>query len=177
MTKELVTNLFENTVFETTSPLSGHIKIVESSGIRRLIVQGYTQSKSLDKNGLTQGYWDGFRKIELLETVPKKALILGLGAGTIPVIWKEVFPDLKIDIVEIDPTIAEIAKKYFEVPKDLNIYISDGAKFVSETSNVYDLVVVDVYTGGKFDKDCETEEFLQNLAKITAAQGVAIFNR
>lgn len=177
MIKGVVPNLFEKTIYQVTSPINGEIKVVESNGIRRLLVQGYTQSKTLDKNGLAEGYWDSFRQVTLLKIVPKKALILGLGAGTIPIIWQEEFPKLEIDIVEIDPLIAQVSQKYFDLPKSLQTYITDGANFVFQTKNTYDLIVVDVYSGGDFDRTCETEEFIQNLARIVTPQGVVIFNR
>lgn len=170
------------TIYETYSPINGEIKVVESGTVRKLLTKGYTQSKTLNKQGLAEGYWDAFNQIQSSRFKVQNTLILGLGAGTIAQIWKKRYPNIKIVGVEIDPIVVGIAKKYFDFPDDLNVIIGDACQLVKSRdkelfSQKYDFVAVDVYYGGDFDQACESDEFLSNLSSALSLEGKVAFNR
>jgi spermidine synthase len=56
-------------------------------------------------------------------------------------------PEASIDVVEIDPGLTRLAKKYFNLPDDprLNIIHDDGRIFLNRTKNRYDAVFMDAY--------------------------------
>src|ERR1019366_3442828 len=43
----------------------------------------------------------------------KRVLVLGLGAGSIPVYLQRFLPDATIDTVELDPGVIDVSRKYF----------------------------------------------------------------
>ena len=56
----------------------------------------------------------------------KKTLMIGAAAYSFPMSFLKTYPDATIDVVEIDPALTEIAKKYFNMNiivkvKDLKI--------------------------------------------------------
>lgn len=55
--------------------------------------------------------------------------------------------EASIDVVEIDPGLTRLAKKYFNLPDDprLNIIHDDGRIFLNRTKNRYDAVFMDAY--------------------------------
>uniref|UniRef100_A0A0A9DTH4 Methyltransferase type 11 domain-containing protein n=1 Tax=Arundo donax TaxID=35708 RepID=A0A0A9DTH4_ARUDO len=62
--------------------------------------------------------------------------VIGLGAGCFPMFLRGCLPFVDIEVVELDPMVAEIAKKYFGFSMDeqLKVHLGDGIKFV-EGSN------------------------------------------
>ena len=44
---------------------------------------------------------------------PRSMLIIGLGGGTLPRTLRQVVPDTQIDVVEIDPAVVRVARRYF----------------------------------------------------------------
>lgn len=168
------------TIFQTYSPLSGMVRVEEKDSVKRLVIEGFTQSRTPDKEGKTNGYWDLFDFRPDNDFSPQKALILGLGLGTIALIWSKLWPNLSIDAVEIDPVVADLTHTYLNLPKEPNIIIGDAASVVhtlAQSGSNYDLIAVDAYHGGDFDKRCETEEFLSDLTNISSTNGWVIFNR
>ncbi|XP_052732304.1 uncharacterized protein LOC108342913 isoform X2 [Vigna angularis] len=89
------------------------------------------------------GIISGFMLISsYMETVASsgkmvKAVIIGLGAGLLPMFLHGCVPFLEIETVELDPVIVDIAKDYFSFMEDerLKVHIADGIQFVQEIDN------------------------------------------
>jgi spermidine synthase len=82
---------------------------------------------------------------------PKNMHLVGLGGGRIPMILNHYFPEINVDITELDKTVVEVAEKYFafEVNNNNKVFITDGRKFLKErkSANKYDIIMVDAFTG------------------------------
>ena len=87
-----------------------------------------------------------------------------------------------VDVVEIDPVVVEVAKKYFtvqETPK-LKIQISDGRVFLSHTTNIYDVILMDAYSttryGSSLPRQLVTKEFFTLASQHLSTNGVLAYN-
>lgn len=72
-----------------------------------------------------------------LKKVPepnKRALVLGLGGGALCSYLHKKIPGLTVEGVEIDPTMLELAKKYFgfNPSETLKAHVADGLSFVRD---------------------------------------------
>ncbi|GAU32171.1 hypothetical protein TSUD_68420 [Trifolium subterraneum] len=82
------------------------------------------------------GIISGFTLISsYMETV--KAVIIGLGAGLLPMFLHRCIPVLEIEAVELDPVIVDIAREHFSFVEDkrLKVHIADGIQFVRESAS------------------------------------------
>ena len=64
---------------------------------------------------------------------PRKALLIGLGAGSLAKFIYHNLPDTKITVVEINPQVEVVARLHFKLPDDpkrLRVVIGDGAESV-----------------------------------------------
>jgi len=66
-----------------------------------------------DPSDLPGGYTSFYRLGEHFYPKFTKVLMIGGGAYTYPKFYLKNFPEKKIDVVEIDPELTELAKKYF----------------------------------------------------------------
>src|SRR5262245_44970187 len=48
-----------------------------------------------------------------LKPAPKKVLVIGLGGGIMSTTFEKLLPDATIESVELDPSVINVAKKYF----------------------------------------------------------------
>lgn len=66
-----------------------------------------------------------------------KAVVIGLGAGLLPMFLHRCIPVLEIEAVELDPVIVDIARKHFSFVEDkrLKVHIADGIQFVRESAS------------------------------------------
>jgi len=168
----------EKTLWEGDSPYNGRVKVIEGSGMRRLVVGGYTQSRTLGKDGKTSFYWDIFAEnLPPFSTGPK-ILILGLAAGTTAKIFTNKFGNIIIHGVEQDPLIVELGKKYFDLSQpNLEIFIENAEKFVASAQDKYDVVCLDVFRADATPPFLLEREFLNNLKNLLAKNGLVIANK
>lgn len=111
---------------------------------------------------------------------PKKVLVIGGGdGGTVREVLKHKSVE-KIDFVELDGQVVEVAKKFLptlscEIDNEkVNTIITDGIKYVAETTEKYDVILVDCPdpvgpAAGLFEK-----EFYNNLFKCLNEDGIMV---
>ena len=119
----------------------------------------------------------------LINGNPEKMLIIGMGGGVIPRAVRKYFPDMEIDVVEIDLKVVNVAKKYFFFKPDdkLRVHISDGRSYVQELIKTnqekkYDLIVLDAYNSKFIPFHMITKEFLGEVLSILTPGGVVVAN-
>ena len=117
----------------------------------------------------------------LLNPAPRRALIAGLGGGTLPSALAELFPEATIDVVEIDPAVAEVAKRFFgfAATERLRLHIQDARVFVKRAlgrGERYDLIMLDAFTGDYIPEHLMTREFLQEVKSLLSESGVLAAN-
>lgn len=112
---------------------------------------------------------------------PRRALMIGLGGGTISNVLLEQFPDLTIDLVEVDPAVLRVAKAYFdfeEVERSA-VHIIDGRVFTRRAARKgekYDFIILDAYTGEYIPEHLLTQEFLTDIRALLTDDGVVVAN-
>ncbi|KAJ4832886.1 hypothetical protein Tsubulata_045376, partial [Turnera subulata] len=114
-----------------------------------------------------------------------RILCIGLGGGSLPLFLANAIQGADIDIVEIDPlemgfpalpVVASSGECTFpehniinkmlwgDMEKRLHLYENDGAKFIQDTSTVYDMIFIDADDGeGEFPRHLWDRQFLKAL--------------
>ena len=71
----------------------------------------------------------------LLQPRQQRVLIVGLGGGAMVHFLKHYDPEVKVDALEIDPVVVEVADRYFDVRSEgnVNIITTDGVKYLEQT--------------------------------------------
>jgi len=109
---------------------------------------------------------------------PKRILMVGLGGGSIPNFLHKHYPDTHIDVVDIDPVVVEVAKKYFGFREDktLRVHVADGRAFIEKCKKPYDIIFLDAYGADDIPYALATREFLQAVRKAVTGKGVVVTN-
>ena len=112
---------------------------------------------------------------------PEQVLMIGLGGGTISNVLLELYPDLQIDIVEVDPAVLKVAEEFFsfEETDQSRVHIMDGRVFTRralQQGRRYDLIILDAYTGEYIPEHLMTVEFLQDVNGLLTPGGVVVAN-
>jgi len=135
-----------------------------------------------------------------------RALVIGLGAGSMPLWLGAQLPSrLRCDVVELDPTVVAAAMGALGFPRHvvrdcqgllaaatdlfisdsdrLAVYLCDGAEFVAELAAIasgefgYDLVIVDAFDqSGTIPAALCTEPFLSHLKALLRPSGAVALN-
>lgn len=109
---------------------------------------------------------------------PKAALVIGVGGGTIPSFLRAVSPTMKIDAVDIDPVVVEVAKSHFGFREDdaLKAHVADGRAFVEAAKHRYDFVFLDGFGQDSVPKHLTTREFLTAVKNVLTPGGIVLGN-
>lgn len=116
----------------------------------------------------------------------KKSLIVGLGGGGLAMFLYQYFKQLSIEVVELDPSISEIAKSWFEFKEDdrMQVIIEDGLKYIrsKESAPRYDVIIFDVDSKDtSVGMSCPPQAFvdrafLRQVHSLLSPSGVFVLN-
>jgi spermidine synthase len=112
---------------------------------------------------------------------PAKLLIIGEGGGSIPTAIQEMYPDIQIDLVEIDAAVDRVAKRFFDFKPGprMRVFIEDGRVFVKRIraqNPQYNMIMLDAFDADYIPEHLLTREFLQEVKSILAPDGVLVAN-
>src|SRR5262245_15843961 len=121
------------------------VRLGEDDGRAALLVDGVVQSISPEDGLVTGGYWAAM----LPPQRPSRALILGLGGGTIARLlhmrWGD---DVHVVGVDDDATIVDMARAagWLAMPR-LEVVFADAFDFVRDCPDRFDYVAIDLFRG------------------------------
>ncbi len=112
---------------------------------------------------------------------PRSILIIGMGGGVIPRMLHAALPAARVDVVEIDQAVVDVARDYFAFDMEPPIFahVQDGRRFVKlavKAGKTWDLVMLDAFTGDYIPEHMMTVEFLLEVKDIVAPGGVLVAN-
>jgi spermidine synthase len=110
----------------------------------------------------------------------RNAVVIGGAGYTLPRDLLRENPEVRLDVVEIDPRMTDIARKYFRLTDDprMNIVHEDGRMFQNNApTGSYDVVMLDAF-GSTFSVPFQltTQESVRQSERILNADGVVIAN-
>ena len=113
-----------------------------------------------------------------LPSEPKRALILGHGGGSIAKWLAQYWPELELDIVEVDPSVVRAAERYFgyQEAERHHVIVKDARLFLRNTTTQYDVIWVDVFARHMIPFHLTTKEFFGELLAHTGSDGVVTVN-
>lgn len=110
---------------------------------------------------------------------PRKALLIGLGCGSLAKFLYRHFPQSRITVVEINPRVEFIARQYFRLPDDplrLHVELDCGAAYLQNSNRKYDLILVDGFDANGRPGMLDSLPFYQSCASHLEDEGIFAVN-
>jgi len=118
--------------------------------------------------------------IAALALVPeaKDVLVLGLGGASIPKFIQKHFPDIRMDVVELDPDVVKVCQQYFAFKGTPNtrVIVMDGRMYLKRTDRRYDVIMLDAYAADHIPFHLTTQEFVQLVKDHLKPGGIVASN-
>jgi spermidine synthase len=154
--------------------------VTDKDGVRSLRFEHNRQSSMyLDDPFETDIEYCGYLHLPLaVQPKAERVLVIGLGGGTVVKrMWRD-YPRVRIDAVELDPEIVEIARVLFALPEDPRIRVSvgDGRAFLEASDETWDVIVVDAFDDDAIPRPLLTEEFMRECRDHLAPGGAIAWN-
>ncbi len=108
----------------------------------------------------------------------RSLLVLGMGSGSVGSYLQKRLPEMRVDYVEIDPAIPDLARRYllFRDNPLTRIEIADGRRFLSSSGRRWDYIYCDVYIGHAIPFHLTTIEFMRTVREKLTPEGIFGFN-
>ena len=113
-----------------------------------------------------------------LQGAPQDVLLIGLGGASIPKFLQKEFPDLRLDIVELDPDVVRVCQEYFEFrgSPGVRVIVMDGRMYLKRAEKTYDVILLDAYAADHVPFHLTTLEFVELAKERLRAGGVVASN-
>ena len=137
------------------------------------------QSMKMKNGELTDSYYDTALAANTFVDSTKFAkdiLILGLGTGTYAEESLKYFKVNKIEGVEIDQKIIDLAYKYFDLDERVITYTEDGRAFINRSKDKYDVIMVDAYQDISIPFSMSSLEFFTLIKEHLNHNGCLVVN-
>ncbi len=134
---------------------------------------------SQDPTDLVYEYTKYYSVYKAFNTEIKNALVIGGGAYSVPKALLFELPEANVDVSEIEPSLYELAKQYFNL-KDaerLKNFTEDGRRLLAKSEKNYDLIFSDVYYSlYSIPAHFTAKEFFETVKNRLSQNGIFIAN-
>lgn len=153
-----------------------HLELNEGQGIHSVYRPG---------EALTGSVWDFFLLAPLFNPAPydpfakpRRWAVIGVAAGSTPRSIDAIYPDDRVDGVEIDPEVVAVGREFFALDTLLNldVTVADGRRWLAQTPQRYDVVAIDAYRQPYIPFHLTTVEFFQQVHDRLTSEGVVAIN-
>lgn len=160
----------------------------EGTAIRLLNVAGKFQSVGYVDESLWAKlaciYHQYFAQVQDITGAPKSGVVIGGGGYSYPKYLATKYPEMDLDVIEIDSAITDIARTYFYVDKleayprsgQLNLICADGFAYLKESKKHFDVIVNDAFGGKKPLGPLKTEEGAKIVSEHLTEDGIYLAN-
>ena len=172
----------EKTLYRKASPYATLVVTEDEQGLRTLRFDDDPAAQSVVKVGdpdqVECKYLQVMPVALALVKEPKRVLIVGLGGGSLPSLLRKHYPRMTIDVVDIDPDVVAVAKKFFGFREDaaMHVCVEDGRRFIEKCQQPYDIIFLDAYGPENIPYDLATKEFLLAAHRAVGPKGVVAGN-
>lgn len=152
------------------------LRVLDQDGVRHLLIDGGTHT-IVD----ARTYESRFPYVHVLDVSrrffqrPGSMLLIGLGGGS--VVKEFARHGWRVDAVEIDPVVTEIAYRDFGLEdSEARIFHTDGRRYLRATDKRYDLIIVDAFGSSSIPFHLVTQEAFALMATHLEPRGVLAIN-
>lgn len=159
--------------------------------VRLLLVNGAIETASFLAEGkeydLFSDYLKGFNWVFRIQPGIQKTLLIGGGGFAYPKYYIHTFPEKSMDVVEMNPTMVELAHDFFglddliakydlERTKRLGIFIDRGERYLKNKETRYGAILNDAYIGKSFNTGLQSDYGIQLVKNHLEADGIYVIN-
>ncbi len=168
-------------VYTTRDASGGRVRVLRTGGV-------YQSATHLGARRMEPvfEYYRAFGRLFDLRPDARQLLAIGGGGFAFPKLVAAEHPGVRTDVVEIDPAVVRIARRWFYLDDavalaragsgDLQVICDDGRRFLEREPGPYDAVVLDAFVGETPVRSLATVEALRLVRRALAPGGLLLTN-
>lgn len=154
----------------------GQIKITKSkrNGICTYYQDKCFHSQANAEGVSTCGYVHVMYSI-IKQSQAQNVLMIGGAGGTLATMLHRL--GCRVTVVDINPYAFTLAKKYFQMPEEIECVVEDGWSYLLETRKRYDAIAIDAFhSDGTVPEQFTTEDFFRMVREVLKPFGIVAIN-
>lgn len=154
----------------------GNIKIIESSKDGSITYyQGECFQSQVDKKGTSTCAYIHVMKDVVLSAKPASVLLIGCAGGSLATLLSRA--GCQVTMVDINDYAFTLARRYFQLPDDVECVVSDGYAYLSSSDRHFDAIAVDAFSGtGVIPVQMRKKDFFRLSREAMSPSGVIAMN-
>ena len=156
-----------------------NLLVLEKDNQRTMYLDGAIHSRMdlENPNSLVVSYTKSFHLVDIFGNL-EEVLFVGGGGFSGPKNFLSLYPDIQVDVVEIDPKVIQAAKDFFFVSDNprLEIINDDARLYLTQTEKKYDAIILDAFSGYSVPFHLLTLEYFEVLDDRLNNDGIVVFN-
>lgn len=131
-----------------------------------------------ESSGHMAAIWRQVHRLIPKDAVVRDVLLLGLAAGDNIALLNRRFPGCRVTAIEWDPVMVRIMDEIALFPAVLRpeVLLGDAAEVLPGIDRTFDLVIVDLFKGGRVAPAAFGDDFFRQVAERTRPGGSVIVN-
>ena len=168
-------------VYRTCDAAADSVRVLRTGGVYQSAT--YLGARRMEP---VFAYYRAFERLFELRPAARRVLVIGGGGFAFPKLVAARHPGVRTDVVEIDPAVILLARRWFFLDEavslarasggDLRMICEDGRRFLERETGPYDAVVLDAFLGEKPVRSLATVEALRLVRRALAPGGVCLMN-
>ncbi|MEN7981864.1 MAG: fused MFS/spermidine synthase [Nanoarchaeota archaeon] len=137
--------VYPSEILESFEGHNGQVRVIKENNVHMRLYNGALASTSvnLKTKENEMGYAKYFEIPFIYKPEHKKTLMVGLAGGAAARELVEKY-NLEMDVVEIEPKMLDLARKYFYWDDEATVYFDDGRHFIQNSDEKYDVIMIDI---------------------------------
>lgn len=174
--------LFQNWRIRKATEDDESVYIREKNGVRSLHIGSDTVQSAMriDRpNELEVVYTRCMMAFLLFNPVPRSALLIGLGGGSLAKYFYHQLPQASVTAVEVSPRVVAVARQFFCVPPDderFKVVVDDGVTYLEKLPPRADVILLDGYDAQAQVEALSTLAFYRMCARTLTEAGILVVN-
>lgn len=168
-------------VYTTRDEAGERVRVLRTGGV-------FQSATYLDERRMEPvfEYYRAFGRLFELRPEARRLLAIGGGGFAFPKLVAARCPGVRVDVVEIDPTVVEAARRWFFLDEavalaragggDLRVVCDDGRAFLDRGAGPFDAIVLDAFVGAEPVRSLATVEALRSVRRALAPGGICLAN-
>ena len=143
------------------------------------VIQSARYLDTDDDNDVIFEYTKFYRLAGHFVDNPNSGLVIGGAGYTAPRSFLASHPEAKVDVVEIDPKMTELARKYFSLKDDprLKIFHEDARTYLARSDKKYDVIFMDAFQSVySVPYQLTTAEAIESMHERLNSDGIVLAN-
>lgn len=172
------------TILDQQASRYQNLYVLETASGTRQLVSGHPRDgiqSEVDPNNpdrLVLSYVQQLQRWNCLAAKPENIVILGGGAATLARAARITSPKAKIKVVELDPAVLDISRRWLSLPQSRQIryFEEDGRAFLKRDKEPIDLLIVDTFSRGQVPAHLLSAEFFALARSRLSGRGLLAMN-